>query len=196
MRKFYLILLALSAAFIMSGCTGILLNVPATFVDARCPGPDGVNFSDGASRASVIKRYGTPFKTRTFTPPISVVQARKCGVIPLEHIDNCSFFDGPKVESGVRIARVDEFRIRGPIASPSAGHGLVSWNNTAGSAAYWTLGISEIYYFPLAVGSFVFQLGCVTHLYVLYSPTDTFIYQRGPLFTRDALDHYRMEGGR
>ena len=171
-ERFYLRLLVvallITMAFLTSGCSSLLIGSTKPVTQYLGTGPDGRRCGHGVPRSQVIKQFGTPVATKTFTPPISVGQARSQHIVSFLHSH-----DGTELEAFLRIGRIDEFRIRGPVQDSNAVEGY----HITRDLALWTLGLSEVVCFPLALYGYAGTLNSVTRIYVLYYPDGTVLYQ-------------------
>ena len=157
-----------TTAFLSSGCSSLLIGSAKNVTQYMGTGPDGLRYGHGVPRSEVIKQFGTPVATKTFAPPISVRQARSRHLVSFLH-----FRDGTELQDSLRISRIDEFRIHGPVQNFNAIEGRI----ITSQLGFMTLGLSEVVCFPLALYGYVGDLNSVTRIYVLYYPNGTVLYQ-------------------
>ena len=164
-HRFLVLVPLITTAFFSSGCSSLLIGSAKNVDQYIGTGPDGVRGGHGVSRSAVIKQFGTPIATKTFTPPITVRQARSRHVISFLHVR-----DGTDLESSLQIGRIDEFRIHGPVLD-AEGYCITR------ELALMTLGLSEVVCFPLALYGYAGDRNTITRIYVLYYPDGTVLYQ-------------------
>jgi hypothetical protein len=157
-------LLLLLVACFSAGCSALLCRSGKPL--DRFQGQPGCD-TRPPLRAEVLRQLGQPVSTRVLHPPKTFRQLAAEGVI-------LSPPPRPNSNGITRLDRVDEFRFRGKVFTRSDrfAYGIYL------GAAQWTLGVSEILFFPMALSDCIQQRRRVTSLVVLYAPNDEFAFGR------------------
>jgi hypothetical protein len=167
-RSLLVVVATLTASLLASGCSSLLISSGKPVTQYLGTGPDGHRFSEGVTRDEVIKQFGAPATTKSFAPPISLLQARSERIVPFFRSD-----DHTGLSDTLLIGGIDEFRIHGPVQDMNAVEGY----HITRELAFKTLGLSELVCFPLALYGYLGELNCVTRIYVVYYPDGTVLYQ-------------------